>query len=55
MAEQHAEPAHQLPVFLAPQGFQFLLQTPPVEAAAVVIAQGGALLRPSRQLVLLEV
>lgn len=55
MAEQHAEPAHQLTVFLACQGFQFLLQASPIEAAAVVIAQGGALhLHPTVEITLME-
>jgi hypothetical protein len=44
MAEQDAKLVHQLPEFLASQGFQFLQQAAPIEAVAVVIAQGGALL-----------
>jgi hypothetical protein len=39
MAEQDAKLVHQLPEFLASQGFQFLQQAAPIEAAAVVIAQ----------------
>ena len=42
--KQHAKPAHQFPIFLASQGCQFLLQSAPIETAAVVIPQGGALL-----------
>lgn len=41
MAVQDAKLVHQLPEFLAAQGFQFLQQAAPIEAAAVVIAQGG--------------
>jgi hypothetical protein len=44
MAEQHAETAHQFSIFLASQGCQFLLQSAPIESAAVVIPQGSALL-----------
>ena len=39
MAEQDAKLVHHLPEFLASQGFQFLQQAAPIEAAAVVIAQ----------------
>ena len=55
MAEQHPEPAHQLPVFLASQGFQFLPQTSPIQPAAVVIPQGGALLlHPAVEIALMQ-
>ena len=53
MAEQDAKLAHQLPEFVASQGFQSLQQAAPIEAAAVVIAQGGAsLLHPAVEITL---
>ena len=44
MPEQDRQPTHELSIFLTTQGLQLLLQAIPIELAAVVIAQGKALL-----------